>query len=334
MRDVARAAGVSRMTVSRALKKDSPVSAETREKIQNIARDMNYVPDQMAGSLTTKKSGFVAALVPSLNNLHFAQTIQALTEELEKIDRQILLGHTDYSQEREEKLVEDMLRRRPEAVVLSYDGHSDRTISLLSDITAPVIELWERPDEPIGHTIGFSNEDAAARMIEELIRTGHRNIAFLGEKDDDWTRGAARRKGFVSAMEAAGLSAHRMLRIGRPPLSAEDGALALPGLLEAYPDTDCIFCVSDTPAFGVLSALRSRRISVPDEIGVAGFGNFEVSRFASPEISTVVVDPKRIGRETGQLIAQLLANPAMGESAHLKVNVSAEPQLRRSTRRS
>ena len=96
MRDVARAAGVSRMTVSRALKKDSPISKETREKILKVVREMNYVPDQMAGSLTTKRSGFVAVLVPSLNNLHFAETVQALTEELEQIGQQILLGHTDY----------------------------------------------------------------------------------------------------------------------------------------------------------------------------------------------------------------------------------------------
>ena len=120
MRDVARVAGVSRMTVSRALKKDSPISQETRDKILKVVRDMNYVPDQMAGSLTTKKSGFVAVLVPSLNNLHFAKTVQALTESLASIGQQILLGHTDYLMEREEQLVETMLRRRPEAIVLSY----------------------------------------------------------------------------------------------------------------------------------------------------------------------------------------------------------------------
>ena len=119
MRDVARAAGVSRMTVSRALKKDSPVSTETRERILKVVREMNYVPDQMAGSLTTKRSGFIAVLVPSLNNLHFAETVQAMTEELEQIGQQVLLGYTDYSRQREEELVETMLRRRPEAVVLS-----------------------------------------------------------------------------------------------------------------------------------------------------------------------------------------------------------------------
>jgi len=331
MRDVAKAAGVSRMTVSRALRKDSPVSAETRARILKVVREMNYVPDQMAGSLTTKKSGFVAVLVPSLNNLHFAETVQALTEELEKIGQQILLGHTDYSAAREERLVETMLRRRPEAMVLSYDGHSDRTLRLLSDAHIPVIELWERPEDPIGHTIGFSNRLAAADMTRALLAQGYENISFLSESGDDWTRGAARRKGFRDAMVEAGLSPDRLFDYGRPPLSIKDGAAALPLLLERFPETDCIFCVSDAPAFGVQSALKARGISVPDEMGVAGFGNFEVSRFAAPPISTVIVDPRRIGREAGRLLGQVLDEKIDLGGAQRR-EVPAVPVLRGSTK--
>ncbi|MEM7695957.1 MAG: LacI family DNA-binding transcriptional regulator [Pseudomonadota bacterium] len=305
MRDVARAAGVSRMTVSRALRPDSSIADDTRERILSVVRQMNYVPDQVAGSLTTGRSGFVAVLVPSLNNLHFAQTVQTLTEALEAIGRQVLLGHTGYSEAREEQLVEAMLRRRPEAIVLSYDGHSDRTVELLSDASIPVVELWERPDEPIAHTIGFSNHAAVARMIAALIGRGYKAIAFLGEADDGWTRGAARLGGWRTAMDAAGLSAHRLMRIGKPPLSIEDGAAALPALLNAFPDTDCVMCVSDPPAFGVLSTLKAMGRRVPEEIGVVGFGNFEVSRFADPTLTTVVVDPERIGGAAGQLLTEI-----------------------------
>lgn len=320
MRDVARAAGVSRMTVSRALKADSPVNKKTRERILKIVRDMNYVPDQMAGSLTTKKSGFVAVLVPSLNNLHFAETVQALTEELELNGLQILLGHTDYSVDREEALVEHMLKRRPEAIVLSYDGHSARTMALLQDSNVPVVELWERPEHPIGYSVGFSNRQAAREMTRALLDKGYRNIAFVGEVDDDWSRGAARRSGYIEAMTEAGLSPHRIVRSGRPPLSIEEGADAALVLLEAYPDTDCVFCVSDVPAFGVLSAFQRLGISVPDEIGVAGFGNFEVSRFSKPTITTVSIDPKTIGRESGRLIRNLLDGPATDRPKFLPVH--------------
>lgn len=332
MRDVARAAGVSRMTVSRALKKDSPVSSETRERILQVVRDMNYVPDQMAGSLTTKRSGFVAVLVPSLNNLHFAETVQALTQELEGIGQQVLLGYTDYSAEREEQLVETMLRRRPEAIVLSYDGHSKRTLQLLSKAHVPVIELWERPEKPIAHTVGFSNTAAAGEMTTALIERGYRNIAFLGEGEDDWTRGAARRKGFVQAMEQAGLSAHRLLLIGKPPLSIEDGAAAVPKLLANFPDTDCIFCVSDPPAFGAISALQTAGHAVPDDIGVVGFGDFEVSRFANPTITTVTVDPNTIGSATGKMIAELLeARDSLAE-ANRQISVKVQLTFRGSTK--
>lgn len=332
MRDVARAAGVSRMTVSRALKKNSPVSKETRDRILKIVREMNYVPDQMAGSLTTKRSGFVAVLVPSLNNLHFAETVQALTEKLEDIGQQILLGYTDYSAEREEQIVETMLRRRPEALVLSYDGHSDRTLRLLGDANIPIVELWERPEEPIDHTIGFSNREAAADMTRALIERGYRNIAFVGEADDAWTRGAARRAGWRLAMEESGLSTKRYMMSGKPPISIEIGASIVADLLEKFPDTDCIFCVSDLPAFGVLSALQASGRNVPGDIGVAGFGNFEVSRFANPAISTVTVDPRRIGEATAQLLAELLIESGEDQSVSRHVSVEATVSLRGSTK--
>lgn len=109
-------------------------------------------------------------------------------------------------------------------------------------------------------------------------------------------------------MEEAGLPMDRALKIGKPPLSIEDGAAAAMRLLDEFPDTDCVFCVSDAPAFGVLSVMLKLGKSVPGDIGIAGFGDFEVSRFATPTISTVSVDPKTIGRETGQLIGRLLSD--------------------------
>ena len=332
MRTVAEAAGVSSMTVSRALRSDTRVSEETRERILKVVKELNYVPDQLAGSLSSKRSGFVAVLVPSLNNLHFAETIQALTAELEKFGQQILLGHTDYSIEREEKLVETMLRRRPEAMVLSYDGHTDRTVSLLSAANIPVVELWERPAQPIDHTIGLSNEDAAHAMTEALIGLGYSKLTFLCEPGDGWTRGASRRRGFIRAMEAAGLDAGRIIQIGTPPISIEDGAAALPILQERFPETDCVFCVSDLPAFGLLSALKADGVRVPEDIGIAGFGNFEVSRFSSPSISTVVVDPKRIGVSAGGLIGRLLEESDSADD-QVQINVKAEVELRESTRK-
>lgn len=331
MEDVARAAGVSRMTVSRALRSDGPVSEKTRTRILKIVKQMNYVPDQSAGTLSTRKSGFVATLVPSLNNLHFAESVQALDKSLEDIGLQLLLGHTDYSRKREESLIESMLKRRPEVIVLPFDGHTRRTVKLLKQANVPVIEQWEVPEKPIDYTVGFSNADAARRMTLALVKMGYSNIAFVSESEDAWTRGAARREGFEVAMLEANLSSHRQVRFGKPPISVEDGYLVGMKYKEHFADADCIFCVSDAPAFGVLSALKDQGIDVPGDVAVVGFGNFEVSRFASPKISTVELGGREIGRQTGNLIRALLADES-GIPKHTPINI--ELKWRESTRAS
>ncbi len=329
MEDVARAAGVSRMTVSRALRSDGPVSDETRSRILEIVKKMNYVPDQSAGSLSTRKSGFIATLVPSLNNLHFAESVQALNESVEDIGLQLLLGHTDYSRSREERLIESMLKRRPEVIVLPFDGHTQRTVKLLKQANVPVIEQWEIPEKPIDYTVGFSNADAAKRMTLALVERGYSRIAFVSESEDAWTRGAARRAGFEQGMLEANLSPHRQVRFGKPPISIHDGYLIGMQYKEHFADADCIFCVSDAPAFGVLSGLKELGVNVPNDIAVVGFGNFEMSRFASPKISTVELGGREIGQQTGSLIRRLLLAEA-GIPKHTPINIQLK--WRESTR--
>jgi LacI family transcriptional regulator, gluconate utilization system Gnt-I transcriptional repressor len=155
MRDVALAAGVSAMTVSRALQQDSRVAPETRQHVLSIIDTLGYVPDQIAASFSSQRSRFIAALVPSLNNPHFAETVRALSETLEAEGIQILLGQTNYQPEREERLVLELLRRRPEAIVLTADAHSPATRKRLLATDIPVIEIWDRPPDPISHTVGF-----------------------------------------------------------------------------------------------------------------------------------------------------------------------------------
>ncbi len=332
MEDVAQAAGVSRMTVSRALRDEGQVTEKTRKRILDIVKKMNYVPDQMAGSLSTKRSGFIATLVPSINNVHYGKMIQALTEHLEGTGLQILLGHTDYSQQREESLVESLLKRRPEAIALPFDGHSKRTVTLLKNAQIPVVQLWETPAKPIDYTIGFSNEKVSRNMTEELIGLGYKNIAFLCETNDEWTRGSARREGFKRAMENAGLSPHRMIRFGTPPMSIKDGHFVGINLHQYYDDIDCVFCVSDAPAFGLISGLKEAGIKVPDDIGVAGFGDFEISRYSDPTISTVKFDAAEVGNVAAELIVKLL-DPAHSQlSTSKRFEITVTNCMRDSTR--
>ncbi|TIP76591.1 MAG: LacI family transcriptional regulator, partial [Mesorhizobium sp.] len=148
MLDVARRAGVSAMTVSRALKKDGRVSDATRERILAAVNELGYVLDQSAGSLSSRKTGFVAAIIPSINNSNFADTARGITDELENTGLQLLLGYTDYTAEKEERLIEAMLRRRPEGIILTGGTHTDLTRRMLESAGIPVVETWELPPKP------------------------------------------------------------------------------------------------------------------------------------------------------------------------------------------
>lgn len=331
MQEVAQAAGVSRMTVSRALRKEGLVSEKTRERILAVVEKMNYVPDQMAGSLSTKRSGFVATLVPSMNNIHYGKMVQALTDTLENTGLQILLGHTDYSADREQSLVESLLKRRPEAIALPYDGHTERTITLLKNAQIPVVQLWETPPKPIDYTVGFSNEEVSYQMTNDLIQLGYKNIAFLCETNDQWTRGAARRRGFRKAMEGAGLSAHRLIRFGNPPMSIKDGYYVGKNLDQYHDDADCVFCVSDAPAFGLLNAVKEKGIKVPEDLGVVGFGDFEISQYSSPTITTVKFDPAELGRVAADLIVKLI-DPEQADVKQKRYGIKVVNAMRDSTR--
>ncbi len=306
MTDVARAAKVSPMTVSRALKPGSLVSESTRARILAAADELGYVLDSTASSLRSQKTDFVAVTIPSLNNANFADTVGALTEGLKAHGLQILLGYTNYDMREEERLIEQLLRRKPRAVVMTGGKHTPRCRRLVEHAHVPVIETWDLPDQPLGHVIGFSNAQAVQSMVDHFVAKGMTRIAFIGGDADRDTRGLDRRRGFVAAMQGHGLDTSRLIAAGRPPISMREGADAMAHLLDTRQDTEAVICVSDLSAFGALSTCQRRGISVPDQISIAGFGNYEVGSICVPSITTIDPAPKDIGARAAQLICRVL----------------------------
>jgi LacI family gluconate utilization system Gnt-I transcriptional repressor len=306
MADVARRAGVSAMTVSRALKNDRHVLPATRERIMAVVDELGYVLDQSAGSLSSRKTGFVAALIPTIHNANFADTARGITEELEGRGLQLLLGYTDYTIEKEEKLVETMLRRRPEGIILTGGAHTERTRWLLSKADVPVVETWELPPNPIDQVVGFSNEDAMALLVRTLAAKNYRKFGYIGGTSSRDTRGSQRQTGFVKAVEALGLPPGRLISFGEPPVSIEQGGRAISGMLESWPDTEVVLCVSDMSAFGALMECHRRGMRVPGDIAIAGFGDFDIAAYCHPRITSVNVDCQNIGRLAARRLVELI----------------------------
>jgi len=296
MADVAQRAGVSKMTVSRALRDGGVVSKETRERTLAATEELGYVLDQSAGSLSSKRTGFIAAIVPSINNSNFSDTARGIADTLDGTGLQLLLGYTDYSAQREEQLVEAMLRRRPEGVILTGGQHTPRTRKLLLAAGIPVIETWDVPAKPIDQVVGFSNEDAMALLVLKLAEKGYKRFGYVGGTTERDTRGSQRRVGFQRALKQLKLPFDRLISFGVPPISIEQGGQALVSMLKTWPDTEVVICVSDLSAFGALMECQRRGLKVPKDIAIAGFGNFEVGAWSHPRITTVDVECYEIGR--------------------------------------
>lgn len=324
MADVARRAGVSKMTVSRALRHNGAVSAETRRNIHAAIEELGYVLDQSAGSLSSKRTGFVAAIVPSINNSNFSDTARGITDALEDTGLQLLLGYTDYAIEREEKLVEAMLRRRPEGVILTGGSHTPRTRKLLSSAGIPVVETWDVPSDPIDQVVGFSNEDAMALLVRKLAEKGYRRFGYIGGTTERDTRGSQRRTGFQRVLNELGLPADRLISFGAPPISIEQGGQAVVSMLARWPDTDVVICVSDLSAFGALMECRRRGLRVPEDVAIAGFGNFEVAAYSHPRITTVDVECYEIGRRAAVRLRDAILgqrDPSLGSIELIRIRV-------------
>lgn len=317
MADVARIAGVSPMTVSRAFKRDTSVSEATREAILNAAEEIGYVFDSAASSLRSQRTDFVAVTIPSINNANFAETLRGLTEGLKDRGLQILLGYTDYDIHEEERLVEQLLRRRPEAIVVTGGKHTPRSRRLLENAGIPVVETWDLPADPIGHVVGFSNAEAVRGMIDHFVANGVTRIAFIGGDADRDTRGTDRREGFVAAMRANGLDASRLIAAGAPPISMREGAAAMGRLLDSLPDTEAVICVSDLSAFGALTECQRRGVAVPGDIWIAGFGDYEIAEVSVPALTTINPFPRLIGERTAALILKVLDGRQTGPATVL-----------------
>jgi len=307
MRDVARAVDMSPMTVSRALRGDETVNTKTRDLIKKAAADLGYVYDSTAQAFRTQKSGFVAVLLPSINNANFAETFRGLTDALAGFGLQLLLGSTNYSVEKEEELVGQLLTRNPESIILTGGHHTDFTRKLLRNAKIPVVEIWDLPPDPLGHVVGFSNEDAATLIVEHLYKQGRRKLAFVGASAGSDLRGVARREGAVRSAAALGLPPVTLIDAGQAPVSMRHGAAIVADWGKTIADFDALVCVSDPIAFGALNECRRLGINIPDDLAITGFGHFDVAAVSSPRITTVSVHANEIGREVARVLQDIFS---------------------------
>ncbi|AJW97371.1 LacI family DNA-binding transcriptional regulator [Burkholderia gladioli] len=295
--DVARVAGVAPMTVSRALNRPELVRADTQKKVLDAVRATGYVPNLLAGGLASNRSRLVAILVPTITNSIFADTVQAIMDGLSRFGYQTLLGLTAYSTQREEELVEAILGRRPDGIVLAGTLHSKATVERLSKAKLPVVEIWDLTSKPIDMVIGFSHEKVGKEVARHLVGKGYRSFGVVSVDDP---RGLRRLKSLKAELAVLGM-AEPAVAVMPAPATLQAGREGAGRLLEAV-KPDVIVCSSDTLAQGVLAEAASRGLRVPADLAVMGFGDLSTAAQVFPALSTVRIDGAAIGTSTAEAL--------------------------------
>ena len=308
LRDVARLAAVSVITASRALNTPDKVSPQALERIRAAVTRTGYVPNLLAGGLASNRSRLVAAVVPAIAGSVFMETIQALTDELASAGFQLMLGQSGYRDSREDALLDAIIGRRPDGIVLTGVMRSTAGRRRLLASGIPVVETWDLTPAPIDMLVGFSHQKVGAEVATYLHRKGYRRCAIVTADDH---RAGLRRSGFEARWRALTQGAKVAARASPIPVwtvpapsTLAGGRAALVGLIAQHPRLDAIWCSSDVLAHGVITEAHARGLQVPDDLAVHGFGDLAFAAHIHPALTTVRIDGTAIGREAARCLIE------------------------------
>ncbi len=305
--DVARAAGVSPSTVSRALRGERSVDPALIERVTATSRLLGYVPDPAARALASQRSDHVAILIPLLSNALFVDLLEAAQTTLRAAGYQTLMGVTHYDASEEEQLLREQLLHRPAGLLVTGLDHNDATRKLMQSSQVPCVHLMDLPsgDSAEGpYCVGFRQTQAGAAMTRHLLSKGHRRIAFAAAQLDP--RVMQRLYGWRSALQEAGLYEVTLEWLNPAPSSLALGGVLFEQIMRQQPAVDAIFFCNDDLAQGALMAALRLGITVPDRVAIAGFNDLTGSDQMLPSLTTVRTPRAQIGQAAAQMLLALM----------------------------
>lgn len=307
LRDVSEASGVSEMTVSRVLRNRGDVSEATRIRVLDAAKTLGYVPNQIAGALASNRVNLVAVIIPSLSNMVFPEVMTGVSEVLDETPLQPVVGVTNYSPEREEKVLFEMLSWRPSGIIIAGLEHSEASRTMLKVAGIPVVEIMDVDGEPIDSAVGISHRRAGREMARAIQKAGYRRIGFLGTKMALDHRARKRFEGFTQELAKCGIEiADQEFYSGGSGLTK--GREMTEAMLTRTPDLDFLYYSNDVIAAGGLLYCLEKGIDVPGALGLAGFNAVEMLGGLPKRLATMDSCRLEIGRRAARIVAARTAD--------------------------
>jgi DNA-binding LacI/PurR family transcriptional regulator len=304
IKDIAKIAGVSHTTVSRALRDHPAIAPETTERIKKIAAEQGYLPSAVARGLKTRRSRTVGVIVSSIDNPFWSEVLKEIDDVLHPAGYSLFVVASHLDKLREKEIVRSMVERRVDGVLLCSPNFSVDQGHLMSEYGLPVAVINNQGAEDCLYSIYIDNDYGSRRATRHLIALGHRRIAYLGNAQGGRTT-VERERGFRAEMEAAGLPVDEALvtaGVQGTPAGGYEGAKHLLSLRER---PTAIFCFNDYMAIGVYRALYEAGLRIPQDISVVGFDNIAISAYLTPPLTTIHQPKDKLGAEASRLMLYL-----------------------------
>lgn len=316
--DVAREAGVSIATVSRALSQPSLLRPDTLKRVRSAAAELGYRPDRTAQALASGRSNTVGVVIPTLNSPIFSDALQEMQRTLADAGYQLLVASHEYDPAGEFAAVDKLLAHGIDGLVLVGGSRPDSTWQLVDQAGIPVVQMWcGRPDHPC---VGVDNRLAGHLIAEHILSLGHHRIGVITGQLRHNDRQRERLFGITEVLSQAGISVSAGYHTEQP-LSVPGGRAGCDILFELAICPTAIICTVDVIAIGATVECRSRGLSVPDQISVAGIDNIELSAHVSPSLTTVDIPSTRIGSEAAHRVLDLIAGETFRDHVLLPIEL-------------
>lgn len=312
LEQVASAAGVSKMTASRVLRGGGGYSEQTREKVMAQVEALGYLPNWLAtvfaGGTT---STFVGVSIPDLGNEVFAQVLEGIDQKLGSHGYQTVLGLTQHTLEHEENWIETVLSWQPAGLILTGRSHSPRALEMLKNAGIPIVEIWDLNSSPLDTSVGIAHFDSGYEMGRHLVGLGYRAFGYVGTKHDTANAASRRLDGFTKAVTDGGGSLTRQFCL-------HDTATFYPGfygteqLMATGAAIDCVFYQNDSMAFGGFQYCQKIGLSVPEDFGIAGWGDMPIASILLKRLTSIHVPHLKLGQTAAEaMVARLKGEPVL-----------------------
>ncbi|MED3938920.1 LacI family DNA-binding transcriptional regulator [Priestia megaterium] len=324
IKDIARAAGVSVTTVSRALNGYSDVNEKTRQKIAAVAKELNYSPNTLARGLVMQKSKTIGLLVSGISresvkdNFTF-EVLCGVNERASTLGYDLILFNTNTMMQREKTYTQLCRERRVDGAIIQGIKKEDPYLKEVVESDIPCVLV----DIPVhSNSVGYVTTDnalGAKKAVEHLASLGHQHIGMINGHEDAFVS-QERLNGYREALKECGLSFHseRVISGNFEEKKAEKAAREL---INRHKEVTAIFCASDLMALGALKACKELGLHVPKEMSIVGYDNIVLASYSSPNLTTVGQEVYQIGYEAADLLIEMLEGKETNMKRYLDTNL-------------